>query len=175
MRPLRPDDEAALTRYFLGLSPATKRVYGPHAFDRETAVRLCRECDNSRVLRMLATVPDPADGERVVGYFILVFGVGADDEARYTALGIHLDSDRDCTLAPSVADDFQNHGLGSRLFAHVRETAVLVGRPRMILMGGVRADNPRAVHFYRKHGFRQVGEFPAGGVNNFDMILDLTC
>jgi ribosomal protein S18 acetylase RimI-like enzyme len=56
---------------------------------------------------------------------------------------------------------------------HVLAVVRAAGMREMILMGGVRADNLRAEHFYRKHGFREVGQFEMSNVNNYDMICPL--
>lgn len=172
LRPLQRGDARMLGQYFLGLSEATRRVYGPHAFDQETADRICAELDNRQVLRLLATCGS-GEAEQVIGYFILVFGVHEGDRKRYGQLGISLDTEEDCTLAPSVADAYQSAGLGSVMMEHLRHIARDCGRKRIVLWGGVRQDNPRAVHFYRKFGFEEKGEFYAGGVNNYDMIAQL--
>jgi GNAT superfamily N-acetyltransferase len=172
LRPLQRGDAAVLGRYFLGLSEATRRMYGPHAFDQETADRICAELDSSQALRLLATLGS-GETEQAIGYFILVFGVLEGDRKRYEKLGIALDQDSDCTLAPSVADAHQSAGLGSLMMEHLRWIARECGRQRMVLWGGVRQDNPRAVHFYRKFGFAEKGEFMVGEVNNYDMIAPL--
>ena len=172
LRPLCRSDAPRLGQYFLGLSAATRRVYGPHAFDQETADQICATLDSGQALRLLAT-HGAGEAEEIIGYFILVFGVHEGDRKRYEGLGIGLDAQGDCTLAPSVADAYQSAGLGSQMLEHLRWIARSCGRQRMVLWGGVRQDNPRAVHFYRKFGFEEKGEFAAGGVNNYDMIAPL--
>jgi GNAT superfamily N-acetyltransferase len=72
-----------------------------------------------------------------------------------------------------IADAWQEHGLGSAMIPVITEAARQVGRRQIVLMGGVRDDNPRARHFYEKFGFVRVGGFVAGGVDNHDMILQL--
>jgi GNAT superfamily N-acetyltransferase len=170
-RPLRAEDAAALGQYFLGLSAATRARYGPHPFDQPTADALCANLDHARLLRLVA-VREDAGEERVVAYFLLYRGARESDSRRYAALGIPLDDATDCALAPSVADEYQDRGLGSLLMAHVLECARLLGHRRMVLWDGVQASNARAVHFYRKWGFQQVGEFFTDKPN-FDMILHL--
>lgn len=173
VRPLTHSDAKALGIYFLSLSADTKRRYGPHPFDQATADKLCAGNNYVDTLRMLATVGQ-ADAEHIIAYFILVLGVGEDDVARYSQVGILLQSATDCTLAPSIADAYLNKGTGSIVMQHVLETARRLGKQRMVLMGGVQATNNRAKHFYEKHGFRWVGDFESpSGFNNHDMILDL--
>ena len=161
-----------LGAYFLGLSEQTRRFYGPHRFDQETADRLCVENDYTRDLRMLATIGEGPQ-ETVIGYFILLLGIREDDAGRYQELGLPLDAQTDCTLAPSLADAFQNQGLGSAMMRHLQQLAFRLGRKRMVLFGGVQAANVRAVHFYEKSGFHRVGDFTNGAGLNYDMICKL--
>ena len=168
VRLLLATDDERLGRYFEGLSQATRGVYGPHPLNREEGLRLCREIDYGHTLRFVAL-----DGEEIVGYFILQLGTRPNDEERYAAHGTPLDPATGCTLAPSVADAWQERGLGSALFPHVCEAARNLGFGRMVLMGGVRADNPRAVHFYEKFGFYRVADFQSSDTNNHDMVLEL--
>ena len=44
---------------------------------------------------------------------------------------------------------------------------------QVLLWGGVQATNARAVHFYEKHGFKNIGSFWHDGKDNYDMVLDL--
>ncbi len=172
-RPLERSDAAILGPYFLGLSEETRRRYGPHPFDQATADLLCANLNYADTIRWIATISH-AGGEQVIAYFILVPGIAEAERKRYTALGITLDTAQDCTLAPSVADAYQNTGLGSRLMAHLKEVARRMGRRWMVLMGGVFVANERAVHFYEKHGFRKVGGFEnSPGMPSYDMIMEL--
>jgi GNAT superfamily N-acetyltransferase len=176
LRPLAKSDEAALGDYFLGLSPQTRRVYAPHPFDRPTAESICTALGTPEGRSWLRLV---AVADRVIiGYFIVYLGLlDSDRERRYE----HLDARTACTLAPSVADAWQNCGLGSQLMTYAKECARALGKQIMVLMGGVREENPRAVHFYSKSGFRRVGEFVCTAtwegeskvINNFDMLVDL--
>jgi diamine N-acetyltransferase len=171
IRPLRADDAARLGDYFRGLSKQTRGRYGPHPFDQQTADAICAGLDPAALLRLVATLPG-ADGERIIAYMLLKMGVLEADQRRYAEMGIPLDPETDCTLAPSVADDYQNQGIGSRMLRHIIEVAPKHGRRRIVLWLGVQATNDRAVHFYTRCGFRKVGEFFTDK-NNFDMILDL--
>ena len=172
-RPVLPGDATILGDYFLNLTDRTKRRYGPHRFDRETAEELVATTDPAHTLRMIATIPNGAT-EQVIAYIILILGIREDDAARYKTLNIPLLADTDCTLAPSVADVYQSKGLGSVLLKHLILVAKRLGRSRMVLWGGTQATNDRAIHYYHKHGFRTVGEFQEPpGSNNYDMIMDL--
>ncbi|MCL5273605.1 MAG: GNAT family N-acetyltransferase [Chloroflexi bacterium] len=172
-RPVTPEDRVMLGDYFTSLSNETRRRYGPHPFDRGTADRLCRTTDPAEVLRMIA-ITSGAVGERIIAYFILILGIRDDDAQRYLKLNLPLDAATDCTLAPSVADEYQSQGLGSVLMRQLIVLSRQLGRRRMVLWGGTQATNDRAIRFYHKHGFRTVGEFQEPlGFNNYDMIMDL--
>lgn len=170
LRLLRADDAAPLGRYFLGLSAATKGFYGPHPFDQPTADALCAEVGTGRTLRLLALTT--GDRPEVVGYFLLHVGGRPSDTARYAALGIALDPETDGALAPSVADAYQNRGLGPLMAARLWQVARRLGLRRVVLWDGVMQSNPRGVHFYTKVGFRKQGEF-GEETRSYDMLLEL--
>lgn len=171
-RPLRSDEAARLGAYFEALSPLSRSRYGPHPFDQATADAICAGIETDDVLRLLGTIVEGDGQERIIAYFLLKRGVWEGDAKRYEALGLPLDPATDATLAPSVADAYQDRGIGSLMAAYALETARGLGYRRVVLWGGVQAGNERAVHFYSKLGFRNVGEFFTDK-NNFDMILEL--
>lgn len=171
-RLLRPEDADGLGAYLAGLSAATRRVFSPHPLTAEHAVVLCDAIDYRRQLTFLAIVD--ADGsETVVGYFMLRLGLGDSEGRRYIDHGAPLPHEATASLAPSVADEYQDRGMGSAMIPHLLDTARRLGFRHLILGGGVRGDNPRARHFYEKSGFRHVGDFIAAEIVNHDMILDL--
>ena len=171
IRPMSPEDAERFVAYVEGLSTETRSRYGPHPFDRETAEGICAALNPADILRMAAFVDDGAD-ERMVAYFLLKMGALKSDCERYAAREDPLDGETDCALAPSVADDYQDRGLGSLILGHILSSAARMGRRRVVLWGGVQASNLRAVHFYTKFGFRKVGEFTNDRAND-DMVLDL--
>ena len=173
-RPLVAQDAQILGRYFLGLSDDTKQLYGPHPFDQAAADVLCAQIDYADTIRMIATIGTGAQ-EQVIAYFILILGATETEQERYRRVGIPLDPKTDCTLAPSVADAFQSQHVGSALMRHLILVARRLRRQRMLLLGGTYATNHRAIHFYQKHGFRQVGTFVRPGeVHSYDMLLELS-
>ena len=108
----------------------------------------------------------------MLAYFVVVFGVIESDRKRYGGDGMPLDGETDCSVGPSVADAYQNSGLGSLVMRHLLDAARRMGFKRMLLLGGVRQHNKRAIHFYEKFGFAKVREFTTRAPN-FDMIADL--
>lgn len=172
-RPLRIDDATQLGIYFEGLSAETRSRYGPHKFSMEVAEQLCAQIGRDDTVRMVVVTGQDGSAE-IIAYFILDFDIPSDEQKRYLAHGIPLNSSTDCRLAPSVADQYQDTGVGSALMPICKEVARHFGQKRMILMGGVLVRNHRAIHFYKKHGFRQVGGFHEGTDKaSYDMILTL--
>lgn len=171
LRSLRAEDSARLGEYFLGLSADTRARYGPHPFDQATADAICAALDPNDMLRMIAMVA-AGDDERIIAYVLLKRGAWPADRERYAKLGIPLQPETVSALAPSVADEYQNQGVGGLLVEHVLNIARQLEQRQVVLWGGVQATNARGIHFYTKWGFRKVGEFFTDK-NNHDMILEL--
>lgn len=171
LRVIHAADWELLGRYFEGLSEATRQLYAPHSFDVETARKICAEIDYADSLCFVVLTRGEAPG--IIAYFIVKLGTNEGDRRRYEERGMSLDEGTTCSLAPSVADDYQSQGVGSAMMPAILEMVHHLGRQRMVLSGGTRAINHRAIHFYEKVGFRRVGDFESSG-NNHDMILDLS-
>ncbi|HCL27864.1 MAG TPA: hypothetical protein DIC52_05465 [Candidatus Latescibacteria bacterium] len=174
-RLLRSDDGDRLGLYFDNLGPSVRGMYGPHPLHAAHAALLCGSIDCDQLLPFVAIVNDPDDAEShaIAGYFLVQVGLRDGDRQRYIDHGHPLTEQECCTFAPCIADAWQSRGLGSALFAHLATSLRRLGRRQLVLWGGVRSDNPRAQHFYRKFGFRHVGDFGVKGLNNLDMVLDL--
>lgn len=168
---LERSDEAALGRYFDSLTEAVSGVYGPHPLHSAHAGVMCADIDYTSLLPFLAWTQD--EEPAVAAYFLIHVGVRPGDGQRYVDHGEPLVDDQCATLAPCVADRWLEQGLGSAMMPYVIDSLRRLGRTRLVLWGGVRGDNPRAQHFYRKFGFRHVGDFTANNINNLDMVLDL--
>ena len=172
LRLLSADDADLLGAYFARLSPRTRDFYGPHPFDQETADRLCRETrTDTEAVRLVVTVTD-GDGARIIAYFIVGFRMQESDTKRYAARGTPLDDRTDAYLAPSVEDRYQAAGVGSAMMGHLVPWLHGLGRRRLVLLGGVQQRNGRAIAFYRKWGFRIVGDFQTRAACH-DMIATL--
>jgi diamine N-acetyltransferase len=169
LRLLQPGDAAMLGRYFEGLSADTRRRYGPHPFDQATANALCATLNYADTLRLVAISQD-----EIIAYTILQLGILQDEQSRYGRCNITLDGQQDCTVAPSVADAFQDQGLGKLVMEQTIEIARRLGRRWMVLMGGTQATNDRAVHFYQRFGFHLITAFDEPpGYENYDMRTEL--
>ncbi len=174
VRPLRASDIEPLTAYFEGLSEETKGCYGPHPFDRATAEKLCASINHAETVRFVAVLGDDTSTPEFIGYMILTRQMWPDDIVRY---GEHLLQGQSACFAPSVADAYQNQGVGIQMARCVMASARTMGLQQVILMGGVLARNERAHHFYYKLGFVDVGEFRTGQqgeILNYAMVLNFT-
>ncbi len=174
LRPLLLDDINKLGNFLLGLSDETKRLVTSADSHLPTAVELCEAINKYDKLRFVVeTVPEPEADKRIVGLMEFSFDIPEGDIERYRSAGYDLDQKTDCRFGPTIADDYQNKGLGSELFPYVKKIAQQFGKKRIILWGGVLKDNERAIHYYEKHGFKTVGEFSDDDSEMVDMILDL--
>jgi RimJ/RimL family protein N-acetyltransferase len=178
VRLLRSSDVDPFATFLAGLSERTRGFYGPHRFDRATAERLCAELDPTRTRRYVAVLDDGTPAAEIIGYMILTREISAGDVARYAAHGPALHLGRCAAFAPSIADAYQEQGLGTEMARLVLRRAAALGLSQVILMGGVQARNGRARRLYERLGFRRVGTFEVTRdgqrIDNLDMILDTT-
>lgn len=165
LRLLTSNDMDRLTLYLKNLSDESKQRFGPHPFDRD-AVELFLQ-NNPNATGFVAT---EADGS-VVAYALIKKGFVDHDLPRMELYGIEPSADTDCTYAPSVADSWQSCGLGTHLFQYINRYCRDKGFRRMFLWGGVQCANMKAVHYYRKLGFKKLGNFENHGSNDDMMWL----
>lgn len=168
IRLLEKDDAAAIYSYLTHLSAESKSRFGPHAFDKGTVDAICASLSNE-ILRFIALDKE----QNIVAYMLVKQGMLEGERMRYAANGIYLDEAVACTFAPSVADAWQNAGLGTTMFNFIKDYVLNQGKKYMILWGGVQATNSRAVHFYKKHHFITVANFWYDDKDNIDMYLTL--
>jgi RimJ/RimL family protein N-acetyltransferase len=171
LRPLQPDDVSALASFLEGLSPQTRHFSIFASYDWAMAQALCDAINRYDKLRFVVEI---AERGEVAALFEFSFDLPERDLQRYAEHGVTLNAVHTCRWGPTIADAYQNRGLGSRTFPYMVETARRFGRRRIILWGGVLADNARAIHFYEKQGFRHVGLFKTDDdLLCIDMVLDL--
>lgn len=167
LRRLNPDDLYNLLDYLDNLSNETKKRFGPHQFDKQSIIDFYNYSDVH-----LGYVAQTIDTNRIVAYSIIKLGYLEGEYNRFLSYGIKLDRKLDCEFAPSVADLWQSCGIGNKFFqfilADLRRTEV----KRIVLWGGVQADNERAVNYYKRNNFKLLGHFFHNG-ENFDMMLEI--
>jgi diamine N-acetyltransferase len=164
LRRLNANDFDGLFNYLQNLSADTKKRFGPHPFDKQSIIDFY---DNSE--ENLGYVAQTINGE-IVAYAIIKIGYLENDKSRFDSYGIILSNNTDCEFAPSVADDWQSCGIGNQQFQYILTDLKKTSLKSVILWGGVQADNHKAINYYKKNGFQQLGQFTHNG-ENFDMIL----
>lgn len=153
--------------YLENLNPDSKQRFGPHAY---TLQAIHEKFNDPGQFKMFIAIH--TETKRIVAYTIAKFGWLEFDANRLLCHGLKPEVS-DCTVAPSVADHWQGKGLGTAFFNHIIDRLKQDHQVnRIILWGGVQADNTKALDFYNKLGFRELGSFDHKG-KNFDMILNL--
>lgn len=160
-------DYEQLFDYLQLLGPDTMRRFGPHPFDRKAIIDLF---ENQGIY--LGYIARDAVTLDIIAYSVIKIGYLEHDGSRLRSYGLEPDQVTDCTLAPSVADQWQSLGVGNQLFSYILTDLKEGGIKRVILWGGVQCDNEKAVSFYIKNGFRTLGQFEHNGLNR-DMVLDI--
>ncbi|MYS53565.1 GNAT family N-acetyltransferase, partial [Streptomyces sp. SID6013] len=153
LRPLTHADAGQLAEFLDALSSESRRFSTFGGYDLATARELCDAIARYDKLRLV--LEDVPSG-RIVGLLEFSLALTPGDIARYQDAGIRLAETTDCRFGPTLADGYQGRGVGTLAFPLVTEVARLLGRTRIILWGGVRADNPRAIRYYKKNGFQPV-------------------
>ncbi|SPT60812.1 GNAT family N-acetyltransferase [Actinomadura madurae] len=171
LRPLVHADAEGLAGFLRGLSGESRRFSTFDGYDLAAARELCDAIARYDKLRLV--LEDAASGT-IVGLFELSLALVDEDVARYRAAGVQLTETSDCRFGPTLADAFQGRQVGTLAFPLLTDVVRKLGRTRIILWGGVLADNARAIRFYEKNGFRHIGPFTGpDGLRSLDMMLDL--
>lgn len=116
------------------------------------------------------------DGPEIVALFEFSRDILLSDILRFRRYGVEPQDVRtDVRFGPCIPDGYAGRGLGlgNRLFPCMRKIMCRFGKRRMILWGGVLADNARALRFYEKNEFRLVGRFRSEeGEECWDALLE---
>jgi GNAT superfamily N-acetyltransferase len=166
LRTLSAQDSSALAEYFERLSDESRKRFQPHPLTREHAAYLSALAHDTATRFVLLS------GDSIIGYFILESEMSVHEAGRYAAHGIELTSERDILFAPSILDEYQNHGLASLVMPKLLEWAKERHAKSLVLMGGTQETNGRAIAFYEKFGFQKHGGYHTEMFNH-DMRLVL--
>lgn len=169
VRLVKPSDTQNLFNYLSFLSAETKSRFGPHVFDWQTVEQNCSAKDD--IQRYVAVIPSTGV---IIAYMLFKQGMIYWDEKRYAERGQHYNYNTTVTYAPSVADAYQNSGLGSMMYIEIEKELKQKGIHHIVLWGGVQAANERAVHFYKKFGYELKGSFWHDEKDNLDMVKELS-
>lgn len=169
LRPLLSTDAKALADFLSGLSITTRKFYTLDSFDEKTAQQLCADINKYDKLRFVADM-----NNEIVGLFEFSMDLVKEDIDRYAGYGTTLQSGRDCRFGPCIADSIQGTGFASAVFPYISAIAKKLGQKRMILWGGVFVENTKAIQYYLRNGFKEVGRFKnRDGIVSIDMIIEL--
>jgi diamine N-acetyltransferase len=167
-RPLEPADVEKLAEFLTHLSPETRIFSIFPGYDRSAALELCDAINRYDKLRFVLEA-----GETIIGLMEFSLDVTENDRERFQTYGVEL-SAADARFGPTLADAYQDQGIGSRSLPCVLDIARQLGKQRLILWGGVLANNHRAIRYYEKNGFIRLGEFTASDRKLcLDMLLSL--
>ncbi len=167
LRRLVSADYEGLSSYLNGLSASSKKRFGPHLYEVASIEASYQQANSPMGYVAICTKT-----KDIVAYFIVLPGFLEKDALRFKSYDIELNPVTDCTFAPSVADSWQGEGLGGTMFSVIRHNLLTNGFQRVVLWGGVQADNLEALAFYEAQGFVRMGEFSRNG-SNWDMMLTL--
>ncbi len=160
------EDLENLFDYLQRLSADTKKKFGPHPFDKQTIIDFYKNTNQH-----LGYVAEVFLTKEIIAYFIIKIGFLEHDRFRLQSYGLILDNSTDSTFAPSVSDLWQSYGIGNELLNFIKSDLKAKGITRIILWGGVQSENEKALNYYKRNGFKELGEFENNG-HNYDMILD---
>jgi len=171
LRPLRFNDSQSLSNFLGGLSVETRRFYTLNGYDIHTAKEFCNSIGKYDKLRFIVESKD----QKIIGLFEFSFDLTEDDKKRFSKYGYTLNQGSDCRFGPCLLDNYQNQGLGTVILPFIIKIAKDFGQKRIILWGGVLANNTRAIRYYQKNNFKVVGDFiNSNNIACLDMILDIT-
>lgn len=171
LRPLEPTDEVGLTNLIEKLSKKTKKFY---SYDKPAAGIAQEHREAINKYDKLRFVLQKAESKELIGLFEFSLDIPHDDIDRFKKYGINLSSATDCRIGPLLKDEYQSQGIGSSVMPMMINLAKQFDRSRIILWGGVFQDNPQAVRFYEKNGFKNIGQFEnTDGISCYDMMLIL--
>lgn len=162
-RIVQPADLPQIIDYLIQLSDKTKKRFGPHPFDIESIERVFAEGNLGYIT---------LENDEIIAYTIVHPGIIDHEKPRLKGYGIDEQEQGSCTIAPSVADEWQGKGIGSAFMRFILNDLKKMDFKKVYLWGGVQADNEKAVRMYTRLGFQYLGDFEYFG-KNLDMVLYL--
>ncbi len=167
LRKLNANDIDRLVEYLHHLSDETKHRFAPHHYDKKSIVEFYSWPNENT-----GFVTEIAEHAKIIAYSIIKCGYLQHDKHRLESYGLKPDEMKCASFAPSVADDWQSIGVGKKMLEYILKELKMAGLQHVILWGGVQSKNEQAVNFYRKAGFKTLGEFEYFG-SNYDMMLTM--
>lgn len=170
LRDLKDSDEEILYSFLSGLHRDTIRKSFLNCNLREKAGEFCSSIGKYDKYRYILE----NDNDEIIALFEFSLDLPTGDVARYDKYSDTPAIDRICRWGLTIADEYQNMGIGSFIFPEMKKIAEQLKKEFIILYGGVYRTNSRAIHFYKKLGFKELGTFcDQNGIEAIDMILAL--
>lgn len=166
-RRLQHADVPNLLAYLHSFSDQTLSRFAPHDFTQAAIEQFYHPYEPH-----FGYIANEMNQENIVAYFIIRKGVLIHDISRLQSYGLELNDSSDFSFAPSVADAYQNRGIGTPFLQFIIRDVKSIGAKRLILWGGVQNNNHQAIRFYTKNGFEVLGQFEYNGWNT-DMMLHM--
>ncbi len=163
---LHLSDIDKLTTYLSGLGAETSRRFAPHPFDKSSLLEYYKDP------AVTGYIAWDHEAFEIIGYFVVKKGLPHYDLARLRSYGLEPAQDTDSLFAPSIADQWQGKGLGIHMFQFMHSQLHCMHIKRIILWGGVQANNDKAIRYYHKLGFQTLGQFEHNGPN-YDMLFEV--
>ena len=116
LRPLVTDDDARLAEFLTDLSPSTRQFSTFSSYDITAARDMCHAINRYDKLRLVVELVTEQPGQ-LIALFEFSFDVPAGDRQRFRNYGLDLDTRTDCRFGPTIADAYQNQGLGRNIFS----------------------------------------------------------
>jgi GNAT superfamily N-acetyltransferase len=158
---LQPSEIVNLSLFLEQLPTEVTQWYQPHSF----TVRDIQFFYNNTPGSIGFISIEPLTG-KIIGYAALLTGGNRYDIARWQQYQYSFHPTTVASYAPVIAPAYQGIGLAKKMFdviiAHCnRHTTVR----KLLLWGGVKAENEKAIRFYEKIGFANKHSFEYQGLN----------
>lgn len=160
-----PKDYEKLYAFLQRLPESITKDFAPHIFEHKKLKPLLHHDPDH--LAFLAFDHE----ENILSYQALRKDFLPYEKARFLAYGISPDR-KYCSYAPMVHEAWQGNGLGRSMFGYISGFLKAWKFDHIVLWGGGKQSNHRALAFYERLGFYVLGSFLYEG-NNLDMIFDL--
>lgn len=169
-KPLENKDIKSLSKFLKDLSLETRKFYTCKNYNYSYAKELCDAINRYDKLRFIVLLKST---NKIISLMEFSFDIPDGDHERYLKYGINL-TKTDCRFGPCISDEYQDKGIGSAILPSIIDIARKFGQKRIILWGGVLVCNKKAIHFYEKNGFKNLGTYEnIENGTSFDMILYL--
>ncbi len=183
LRPFQLGDEDALIQFFDGLSEETRGHYGVSEGGEHIAQEWAQSIAIHDKLRMVLRRVSGRIGTRsalrapgvaIAGVVELSLDLTDEDRERFARWGVTVRAGSVIRFGICLADEEQGTGLASAAMPAIRDVVARLGGRRLILWGGVLAENGGAIAFYERNGFRTAGSWTDGrGRLCRDMFVDV--